>query len=65
MIKISKEEAMALRAKYGQDVCIAITNRTKKGGRKHYCAEETNRVLFFIERFRNKQAKRGARHVRA
>ncbi len=63
MIKITKEEAAALREKYGRDVCIAITNRTKKGGRKHYCAEETNRVLFFIERFRNKQAKRGTHRV--
>ncbi len=55
MIQISKEEAMALRERYGSDVCIAITSRHKKGGRKKYYAEEARHVLFFIERMRNKQ----------
>ena len=54
MISITKEEAMALREKYGRDVCIAITNRHKKGGRKRYYAEETERVLSFIGRSRNR-----------
>lgn len=58
MISITKDEAMALRAKYGESVCIAITNRHKKGRRKHYYAEETNRVLFFIERFRGKRIRK-------
>ena len=65
MIAITKDEAMALRAKYGDDIGITITNRHKKGGRKRYYTEETNRVLFFLERYRNKrlrkiQKKRGS-----
>lgn len=55
MIQISKEEAMALRERYGSEVCIAITSRHKKGGRKKYYAEEARHILFFIERMRNKQ----------
>ena len=55
MIAITKEEAMALKAKYGDDVGVTITNRHKKGGRKRYYTEETNRVLFFLDRYRNKQ----------
>ena len=67
MIIISKEEAAAVRAKYGNEVHIAITNRTKKSNRKHYYVEETNKVLFFLERYRNKQARRNSkkREVRA
>lgn len=53
MIEITKEEAMALRAKYGNDVHIAITNRKKKGGRKKYYAAEEKRNVYFIERYRN------------
>jgi hypothetical protein len=53
MIEITKEESMALRAKYGNDIGITITNRHKKGGRKRYYTEETNRVLFFLERLRS------------
>ena len=61
MIAISKEEAMAIREKYGSDVHIAITNRHKRGGRKHYFVEETSRVTYFLDRFRKQQVKRGAR----
>lgn len=61
MIAITKEEALALRKKYGDEVGITITNRQKKGNRKHYYTEETNRVMFFLERLRKKQMKRGAR----
>lgn len=58
MIAITKEESIALRAKYGSDIGITITNRHKKGGRKRYYTEETNRVLFFLERFRSKQLRK-------
>ena len=58
MIQITKDEAMAIRAKYGNDVGISITNRHKKSGRKHYYTEETKRVLFFLERFHNKQLRK-------
>lgn len=65
MIQISKEEAMALRAKYGDDISITITNRHKKGGRKRYYTEDTGRVFYFLERLRLKklckaQKKRGS-----
>ena len=50
MIQITKEESMALRNKFGNDVCIAITNRHKRGGRKRYYTEETSRVRYFIDR---------------
>ena len=53
MILITKDEAMALRSKYGNDIGITITNRHKKNGRKRYYTEETKRVLFFLERYRN------------
>lgn len=58
MIIITKDEAMALRAKYGDDANITITSRHKKGGRKKYYAAEEKRNLFFLERYRNKQARR-------
>ena len=58
MIVITKEEAMALRDKYGDSIGITITNRHKRGGRKHYYTEETSRVLFFLERLRNKQSRK-------
>ena len=61
MITVNKEEAIALREKYGGAVCIAITNKHKKSNRKNYYVEETNRVLYFLERFRKKRMKRGAR----
>ena len=54
MILISRDEALALREKYGDNVGISITNRTKKGGRKKYYVEETQRVLYFIDRFRHR-----------
>ena len=58
MIAITKGEAMALKARYGDDIGIAITNRHKKGGRKHYYTEETNRVFYFLERYRSKQLRK-------
>ena len=58
MIQINKEEAMALRAKYGDDIGITITNRHKRGGRKRYYTEETNRVFYFLERYRSKQLRK-------
>ena len=58
MIAITRDEAIALREKYGNEVGITITNRHKKGGRKRYYTEETNRVFFFLERYRNKQLRK-------
>lgn len=58
MIIITKDEAMALRAKYGDEANITITSRNKKGGRKKYYAAEERRNLFFLERYRNKQAQK-------
>lgn len=58
MIQVAKDEAMAIRSKYGDSVSITITNRHKKGGRKRYYVEETNRVMFFLERYRNKQLRK-------
>lgn len=58
MIIISKEEAMALREKYGDDANISITSRHKKGGRKKYYLPEEGRLLFFLEKYRNKRQKR-------
>lgn len=52
MISITKEEAMALRERFGSEIGIAITNRHKKSGRKHYYTEETFRVISFLERMR-------------
>lgn len=64
MISITKEEAMALRAKYGDDIGITITNRHKKSGRKHYYTEETNRVFYFLERYRSKQLRKAQQKKR-
>ena len=61
MIIITKDEAMALRAKYGDDANITITSRHKKGGRKKYYAAEEKRNLFFLGRYRNKQARRNSK----
>ena len=58
MIQITRDEAMAIRAKYGNEIGDTITNRHKKGGRKRYYTEETNRVFFFLERYRNKQLRK-------
>ena len=57
MITITKEEAMGLKAKYGDDIDITITGRHKKSGRKRYYTEETRRVFLFLERFHNKNSK--------
>lgn len=64
MITINKDEAMAIRGKYGDEISITITNRHKRGGRKHYYVEETKRVLFFLERFRSKQFRQQAQKKR-
>ena len=58
MIQITRDEAMAIRAKYGNEIGVTITNRHKRGGRKRYYTEETNRVFFFLERYRNKQLRK-------
>ena len=58
MIIINKEEAMALREKYGNEANITITSTHKKGGRKKYYCSEDRRNVFFIERFRAKQQKK-------
>lgn len=58
MIQITRDEAMAIRAKYGNEIGVTITNRHKKGGRKRYYTEETNRVFYFLERYRNKQLRK-------
>lgn len=63
MIIISKEEAMALRAKYGDDANITITNKNKRGGRKKYYMPEESRLLYFLDRFRNRQ-RRGAQKTK-
>ena len=55
MIVINREEAMALRDKYGVDAHITITSKHKKGGRKKYYAAEERRNVLFIERFREKK----------
>lgn len=60
MVEISKEEAEAIRAKYGDEVYIAVTNRHKKSGQKNHYVEETSRVLGFLDRIRKRQLKRGA-----
>lgn len=60
MIEISQEEAEAIREKYGNAIGITITNRQKRGGRKRYYTEESQRIVYFLERFRKKQMKRGA-----
>lgn len=64
MVAITREESIALRERYGDEVCIAITNRHKKRGRKHYYTEETNRVLFFLERYRSKQNRKAQQKKR-
>ena len=57
MIIITKDESMALRAKYGDDAKITITSKTKKGGRKKYYAAEERKNVVFIERYRSMQAR--------
>ena len=57
MIMIEKDEAMALRNKFGDSLPIAITNRHKRGGRKHYYTEETRRVLSFLKAYHSKEEK--------
>lgn len=61
MIIITKDEALALWAKYGEEAHITVTNRHKKGGRKKYYAAEDRRNVFFIDRLRNKQSRNAKR----
>lgn len=58
MIIITKDEAAAVREKYGDSVHIAITNRKKKSNRKTYYVEETSKVMFFLERYRSRQVRK-------
>ena len=55
MIMISKEEAMALRSFFGDEVTIAMTNKQKRGGRKRYYAPEERRVVNFLDRLSQKR----------
>lgn len=52
MIKVSKEESIALRERF-PDLCIAILN--KRSRHKKYYVEETPRVLKFINKYRGQQ----------
>lgn len=52
---ISKEEAMALRSFFGDEVTIAVTNKQKRGGRKRYFAPEERRVVNFLDRLSQKR----------
>lgn len=58
MILITKEEARAIREKYGNEVCIATTNRKKKSRRKQHYVEETSRVMYFLGRLAKKNQKK-------
>lgn len=51
MIQITKEESLALRKRLG-DVNIAITSKSKKGGRKKYYVEEVSRVMNALNQIR-------------
>ena len=53
MVKITKQEAALVREKY-PDVTIAVTNRTHNSKKKTYYVEESRKVMFFLERYRNK-----------
>lgn len=53
MISITKDEAMALRKKFGDDLAITVMNRQKRGGRKHYCTEESYRVMRVLNKLRS------------
>lgn len=57
MIQITKEESLALRKRLG-DVNIAITSKSKKGGRKKYYVEEVSRVMNALNQIRRKGATR-------
>lgn len=59
MILITKEEAEAIRAKYGSDANISITNRQKRGGRKKYYLPEEPRLIGFISRYRSRRERGG------
>lgn len=52
MIQIRQDEADALRKKYGNKISITITSRHKKGSAKKYYVEETNRVFYFLTKYR-------------
>nr|DAG62803.1 MAG TPA: hypothetical protein [Caudoviricetes sp.] len=52
MISITKDEAMALRKKFGDDLAITVMNRYKRGGHKRYCTEESYRVMRVLNKLR-------------
>ena len=58
MITITRDESMALRKKFGQDIKIAITNRNKHGGRKKYYMPEDTRYVNFLEHLRKESISR-------
>lgn len=53
MVNITKDEAMALRKKYGNDAKIAIVNKHKHGGRKKYYLPEEPFLLRYLDKVRN------------
>ena len=57
MISITRDEAMALREEYGNDICIAITNRHKHGGRKKYYLAEERRFIYSLNKIRSRNLK--------
>lgn len=57
MIQITKEESLALRKRLG-NVNIAITSKSKKGGRKKYYVEEVSRVMNALNQIRRREATR-------
>lgn len=56
MRQITKEESMALRAKY-PELPIVITSRQGGAKRKKYYTEDTARVMHFIDRLHGREVK--------
>jgi len=54
MILISQDEAAALRRRFGDRISITITNKQKKGGRKKYYVEETDKVVGYLNWLKRK-----------
>lgn len=50
MISIDKTEAIALRQKFGKDICIYRTCK-EKSRRHHYYCEESSKVKKLLEEF--------------
>lgn len=52
MIVITRDESLALRDKFGQEIRISITNRNKHGGRKKYYMPEEPHFVKYLEKLR-------------